>query len=72
MRQQAITWTSVDQDPQRHFASIGPNELSLGLSFAVIDLALLELGYIFDDTCIIDWYRKIFKAGFRDLLLQEK
>ena len=26
-RQQAITWTSVDQDLQRHMASLGPNEL---------------------------------------------
>ena len=28
VRQQAITWTSVDQDLQRHMASLGPNELS--------------------------------------------
>ena len=27
VRQQAITWTSVDQDLQRHMASLGPNEL---------------------------------------------
>ena len=26
--QQAITWTSVDQDLQRHMASLGPNELT--------------------------------------------
>ena len=25
--QQAITWISVDQDLQRHMASLGPNEL---------------------------------------------
>ena len=29
--QQAITWTSVDQDLQRHMASLGPNELRLFL-----------------------------------------
>ena len=28
VRQQAITWTSVDQDLQGHMASLGPNELS--------------------------------------------
>ena len=27
VRQQAITWTSVDQDLQRHIASLGPNQL---------------------------------------------
>ena len=27
VRQQAITWTSVDQDLQRHMAWLGPNEL---------------------------------------------
>ena len=27
-RQQVITWTSVDQDLQRHMPSLGPNELS--------------------------------------------
>ena len=27
IKQQAITWTSVDQDVQRHMASLGPNEL---------------------------------------------
>ena len=26
--QQAITWTSVDQDLQRHMALLGPNELN--------------------------------------------
>ena len=26
--QQAITWTSVNQDLQRHMASLGPNELT--------------------------------------------
>ena len=26
IRQHAITWTSVDQDLQRHMASLGPNE----------------------------------------------
>ena len=25
--QQAISWTSVDQDLERHMASLGPNEL---------------------------------------------
>ena len=28
IRQQAITWTSVDQDFRHHMASLGPNELS--------------------------------------------
>ena len=28
VRQQAITWTSVDQDIQRHMASLGPNVLN--------------------------------------------
>ena len=28
VRQQAITWTSVDQDLQRHMASFGPSELT--------------------------------------------
>ena len=27
-QQQAITWTNVDQDLQRHMASLGPNELT--------------------------------------------
>ena len=27
VRQQAITWTSVDQDLQCHMVSLGPNEL---------------------------------------------
>ena len=27
LRQQAITWTSVDKDLQRHMASLSPNEL---------------------------------------------
>ena len=26
LRQQAITWASVDQDLQRHMASLGPND----------------------------------------------
>ena len=30
-RQQAITWTSVDQDLWRHMALIGHNELTLSL-----------------------------------------
>ena len=30
VRQQAITWASVDQDLQCHMASLGPNELNLG------------------------------------------
>ena len=29
VRQQAISWSSVDQDLQRHMVSLGPNELSL-------------------------------------------
>ena len=29
IRQQAITWTSVDHGLQRHMASLGPNELSV-------------------------------------------
>ena len=28
VRQQAITWTTVDQDLQRHMVSLGPNELT--------------------------------------------
>ena len=32
VRHQAITWTSVDQDFQRHMASLGPNEL-MALSY---------------------------------------
>ena len=28
VRQQAITWTSVDQELQRHMASLGLNELT--------------------------------------------
>ena len=35
-RQQAITWTSVDQDLQRHMASLGPNELKLMKSLTLL------------------------------------
>ena len=28
VKQQAITWTSVDQDLQRQMVSLGPNELT--------------------------------------------
>ena len=38
VRQQAITWTSVDQDLQHHMASLGPNELT----FLVLQLDLRE------------------------------
>ena len=31
VRQQAITWTSVDQDLQCHMVTLGPNELKKGL-----------------------------------------
>ena len=41
IRQQAITWTSVDQDLQRHMASLGPNELThwaIVMQYGVIEL----------------------------------
>ena len=42
IRQQAITWTSVDQDLHRHMASLGPNELTISTDLM---MKVMELGY---------------------------
>ena len=34
---------SVDQDPQRHMVSLGPNELKFSTTTAVITAAIIEL-----------------------------
>ena len=39
VRQQAITWASVDPDRCRHMASLGPNELN-SINFYVFRLLL--------------------------------
>ena len=36
VRQQAITWTSIDQDLQRHMTSLDPNELNIEDNFLLI------------------------------------
>ena len=41
-RQQAITWTSVDQDLQRHMLSLSPNELNSFIVMHVYNNCILN------------------------------